>query len=61
MEVGDWLFTFLITIVPIVNILALFFWAFTSNVNINRSNWAKASLYFFAFWIIMYIILLPFQ
>lgn len=45
-SVSDWIITFLIMIVPIVNFVMLFVWAFGSNTHPSRANWAKASLIF---------------
>lgn len=42
--VGSWLGTMFVTVLPIVGIVMLFVWAFGSNSNPNRSNWAKAAL-----------------
>lgn len=44
MSVKDWLITSLIMIVPLVNIVMLFVWAFGDGTNPNKSNWAKAAL-----------------
>ena len=52
MSINDWLITFLVLLIPIVNIIMLFVWAFSSNTNRNKSNWAKASL--------IYSIIIPF-
>ena len=41
---GDWMLTMLLLVIPIVNIVMLFVWAFGSNTNPSKSNWAKASL-----------------
>ena len=46
MSLGDWLITFLILIIPIVGIVMLFVWAFSSTTNRSKSNWAKANLIF---------------
>ena len=56
MAVGDWLLTYLIMIVPIVNIVMLFIWAFGSNVNIHRNSWAKATLIWFAIVMALYFL-----
>lgn len=42
--VGDWLLTMLIMIIPLVNLIMLFVWAFGSGTNESKANWAKASL-----------------
>ncbi|WP_412848866.1 hypothetical protein [Brevibacillus sp. 179-C8.2 HS] len=44
MSVKEWLITFLILMVPIVNLVMYFVWAFGGEGNLNRKNWAKASL-----------------
>jgi len=40
----DWMITILITAIPLVGFIMLFVWAFGSNENPNKSNWAKATL-----------------
>lgn len=44
MSVKDWLFTLLIMAIPIVGFIMLFVYAFGSNENVNKQNWAKAQL-----------------
>ena len=44
MSVKDWIIATLIMIIPIVNLVMLFVWAFGDNANPNKANWAKASL-----------------
>lgn len=44
MRTRDWLVTFLIQCIPIINIIMMFVWAFSSSENPNKSNFAKASL-----------------
>ena len=51
MSVKDWLYTLLILAIPLVGFIMLFVYAFGSDQNENRQNWAKAQL------IIMAIIL----
>ncbi len=53
MSIGDWIITFLITIIPIVNIVMLFVWGFGSNTQPSKANWAKATL----LWIVIIIVL----
>jgi heme/copper-type cytochrome/quinol oxidase subunit 2 len=40
----DWILTFLIMVLPIVNIVMLFVWAFGGNAPESKANWAKARL-----------------
>lgn len=44
MSVKDWMITILIAAIPLVGFVMLFVWAFGSNENMNKSNWAKAAL-----------------
>ena len=58
MTVKDWLITYLIMIIPIVNIVFLFIWSFgDKSVNPNKSNWAKATLIILAIALVLQIIL----
>jgi heme/copper-type cytochrome/quinol oxidase subunit 2 len=44
LTVGEWFITMLVTAIPVVGFVMLFVWAFSANTNVNRANWAKASL-----------------
>ena len=44
MSVKDWLITLLIMAIPDVGLVMLFVYAFGSDGNENRRNWAKAQL-----------------
>jgi len=55
MSVSDWLIVYLITLIPIVNIIMLFVWAFGSNTNRTQSNWAKGNLILFAIILSLYL------
>ena len=44
MSVKDWIVTMLLMCIPLVNIILLFVWAFGSDENETRKNWAKANL-----------------
>ncbi|MFZ5986735.1 MAG: hypothetical protein ACOYWZ_06390 [Bacillota bacterium] len=44
MSVGDWLKTLLLLMIPVVNIILMFVWAFGSDVNISKKNYFKANL-----------------
>lgn len=43
-SVGNWMLTYLLMCIPVVNLILLFVWAFGSNTEISKANWAKASL-----------------
>lgn len=40
----EWMLTILVMAIPIVGFVMLFVWAFGSNTNTSKSNWAKATL-----------------
>lgn len=44
MTLKDWVITLVILMIPLVNIIMMFVWAFSSSENRNRSNFAKAYL-----------------
>ena len=52
----EWVLTILITSIPIVGFIMLFVWAFGSNTNESKANWAKAALIWFAIIIGIYIL-----
>lgn len=56
MSMGSWLVTLLIMMVPCVNIIMYFVWAF-GNGNENRKNFCRAGLIMMAIVIVLYIIL----
>lgn len=53
---SEWIIVKLIMLVPLVNIIMLFVWAFGDNSNLSKSNWAKASLVVWAIGFIFYFI-----
>jgi hypothetical protein len=44
LSVGQFLITLILLILPIVNIILLFVWSFGSDVNLNKKNFARATL-----------------
>jgi hypothetical protein len=57
MRVGEWLVTFLIMAIPLVNIVMMFVWAFGSNVNESKKSYFRATLIMAAIVIAIYIVL----
>jgi hypothetical protein len=55
--VGDWMITILIMIIPLINIIMLFVWAFSGGPKVSKANWAKASLLWLLIMIVIYIII----
>lgn len=49
----DWLLTFLISIIPFVNIIMLFVWAFSASTPPSKANWAKAILALYAIFMVL--------
>ncbi len=54
--VGEWLISFLILLIPIVNIVMMFVWAFSSTEKRSKSNYFKASLIMAAIGIVLSIV-----
>lgn len=44
LSVKDWAITIFISSLPLVGFIMLLIWAFDSNTNMNKQNYAKASL-----------------
>ena len=55
---SEWIITNLIMLIPIVNIIMLFVWSFGNNTNLNKANWAKASLIVWTLGFIFYFIII---
>lgn len=52
-SIGNWFVTMIIISIPIVNIIALFWWAFSGATPISKSNFAKATLIWFGIVIVL--------
>ena len=57
-SVGEWLITSIILMIPCVNIVMLFVWAFSSDVKKSKSNYFKAALIMAAIAIAISVIIL---
>ncbi len=55
--IKEWIIVFIISAIPLVNIIMLFVWAFGGNANKSIETWAKASLLFYLFSIALLIII----
>ena len=51
MSVKDWVITLIVLIIPLVNIIMLFIWAFGDGTIKTKSNFAKAQLIMFLIFI----------
>lgn len=56
MSLGDWLITFIVLAIPLVNIVMLFVWGFSSTTNPNKSNFCKAYLIIFLITIVLFFL-----
>jgi len=43
-SLGEWIITFIVLAIPLVNIIMLFVWGFSSSTNPNKQNFCKATL-----------------
>ncbi|RLD34474.1 MAG: hypothetical protein DRI73_03875 [Bacteroidetes bacterium] len=55
-KVGDWIITLLITAIPLIGFVMLFVWAFGSNTNPSKANWAKAAIVMYIIFFALYIL-----
>ena len=55
---GEWVASKFILLIPIVNIIFLFIWAFNKSENKNKSNWAKATLIVYVLRVFIYILII---
>ena len=55
MSVKDWLLTLLVMMIPCVNIIMMFVWAFSKSDNPNKANYFKAYLIYYAISIVLSI------
>ena len=56
-SVKEWVITYLIMSLPIINFVMLFVWAFSKNIHLSKANWAKAALIWIAIIMTLYFIL----
>ncbi len=48
MSVGAWFVTMLVLALPLINLVMYLYWAFADGVNLNKRNFCRASLLWFA-------------
>ncbi len=54
---GDWMVVILIMAIPLVNIIAVIYWAASSGTNISKQNYARASIAWFFIGLVIFLIL----
>ena len=52
-SVGDWVVTFILLAIPIVNLVMLFVWGFGDSTPLSKKNFAKAALILMAIGILL--------
>lgn len=52
-SVKEWLLTNLILMIPLVNLMMIFVWAFGPNTNPNKANYFKAALILFVIYLVL--------
>ena len=52
-SVKEWLITNLILMIPMVNLVMICVWAFSSNTNPNKANYFKAALILFVIYLVL--------
>jgi hypothetical protein len=55
-SVGNWVLTMLVMVIPLVNLILLFVWAFNGRAAISKSNWAKATLIWMLIGVVFYLL-----
>ena len=55
---GEWVASKFLLLIPVVNIIFLFIWAFNKAENKNKSNWAKATLIVYILRVFIYMIII---
>lgn len=55
-SIGEWVITMIIMMIPLINLIMLFVWAFGSGTSESKANWAKASLIFMLVGIVISIL-----
>lgn len=56
MSIGDWLITFIITMIPLVGFIMFFVWAFGDGTHPSKKTWAQAYLIMMVIVIVLMII-----
>lgn len=55
---GEWVWTILVSVIPLVGLVLLLVWAFGGNTKVGKRNWARAMLIFSAVIVAFYILVL---
>lgn len=55
-SLGDWIITLIVLWIPIVGLIMMFVWGFSSGTNQNKQNFCRAALILSAILLVLYII-----
>lgn len=55
-SIKEWVITFVIMSLPIINVVMLFVWGFSKNTHLSKANWAKAALIWIAIIMALYFL-----
>lgn len=55
-SLGEWIITFIVLAIPLVNIIMLFVWGFSSGTNPSKQNFCKATLIVYLVCIVLFFL-----
>ena len=55
-SLGEWIITFIVLAIPIVNIIMLFVWGFSSATNPSKQNFCRATLILYLVCIVLFFL-----
>ena len=55
-SLGDWIITLIVLAIPLVNIIMLFVWGFSSGTNPNKQNFCRAALIFYLIGFVLFFL-----
>jgi glycopeptide antibiotics resistance protein len=55
-SLGEWIITFIVLAIPLVNIIMLFVWGFSSGTNPSKANFCKATLIIYLVCIVLFFL-----
>jgi hypothetical protein len=55
-SLGEWIITFIVLAIPLVGLIMLFVWGFSSSTNPNKQNFCRAALVFYLIGIVVFFL-----
>jgi len=55
-SVGNWLLTFIVTAIPLLNVIVILYWALSSNTHPSKQNYARAMILLFIIGVVLYFL-----